>query len=117
MHHGAPPFRLVHMLVPAILDAYIRHRMAEFRHFQGESPRLPSSVVCAKFALCPRSLRGAGWRAVSRIWPLMGSCPGRQAAMVAEHVISRRASLKLGAKAGKQGVGEHPQRAIAGGFS
>ena len=117
MQHGASPFCLVHMLLPAILDAYIGHRMAEFRHCQGESPRLPSSVVCAKFALRPRTLRGAAWQAVSRIWPLMGRCPGRQAAMVAEHVMSRRASLKLGAKAGKQGVGEHPQRAIAGGFS
>ena len=117
MHHGASPFRLVHLLVPAILDAYIGHRMAKFCHFQGESPRLPSSVVCAKFALRPRSLRGAPWRAVSRIWPLMGRCPGRKAAMIAKHVMSRRASLKLGAKAGEQGVGEQPQRAIAEGFS
>jgi len=117
MPHRASPFRLVHMLVPSILDAYIGHRMAEFPHFDGESPRLPSSVVCAKFALCPRSLRGAAWRAVSRIRLLMESCPGRQAAMFAEHVMSRRASLKLGAKAGEQVVGEQPQCAIASVFS
>ena len=117
MHHAASPFRLLHMLVPAIVVAYIGHRMSEFRHFQRENPRLPSSVVCAKFALHPRFLRGAAWRAVSRIWPLMGRCPGRQAAMVAEHVMSSRASLKLGAKPGEQGVAEKPQRAIAGGFS
>ena len=117
MHHAASPFRLVHMLVPAILDAYIGHRMSEFRHFQGESPWLPSSVVCAKFALRSRFLRGAAWRAVSRIWPLMGKCPGRQAAMIAEHVMSRGASLKLGAKAGEQGIGEQPQCAIAGAFN
>jgi hypothetical protein len=117
MHHGASPLRLVHMLVPAILGAYIGHRMAKFRHFQGESPMLPSSVVCAKFALSPRSLRGLSWRAVSRIRLLMESCPGRQASMVAEHAMSRGASLKLGAKTGEQGVGEQPQRAIAGGFS
>ena len=48
MHHAASPFRLVHMLAPAILDAYIGHRMANFCHFQGESPMLPSSVVCAE---------------------------------------------------------------------
>jgi hypothetical protein len=73
-------------------------------------------VVCAKFALRPRSLGGAAWRAVSRIRLLMESCPGRQAAMVAEHAMSCGASLKLGAKAGEQGVGEQPQRAIASVF-
>lgn len=51
MHHGASPFRLAHMLVPAILGTYIGHRLAEFRHFQGERPRLPGSVVCAEFCL------------------------------------------------------------------
>ena len=34
--------------------------------------------------------------------------------MIAKHVMSRRASIELGAKAGEQGVGEQPQRAIAG---